>query len=178
MNDRSSRSHALLQVRVRRANGSVGKLVLVDLAGGSRRLRTGSARAGRKRKGKDCARASRSTRVCWPLGNVVAALASNEEGQRHEIRSTRRFADSKAHFVSDSRLLKDSLGGTASTWVVACVSPRTDDAEETVNTLRYASRARSIANTAVRHNVAETPEQLLIAALTSRKRGIASAVVW
>jgi hypothetical protein len=55
--------------------------------------------------------------------------------------------------------------GTASTWVVACVSPRTDDAEETVNTLRYASRARSIANTAVRHNVGETPEQLLIAAL-------------
>ena len=63
------------------------------------------------------------------------------------------------------RLLKDSLGGTASTWVVACVSPSKDDAEETVNTLRYASRARSIANTAVRHNIAETPEQLLIAAL-------------
>ena len=62
-------------------------------------------------------------------------------------------------------MLKDSLGGTASTWVVACVSPRTDDAEETVNTLRYASRARSIANTAIRHNVGETPEQLLIAAL-------------
>ena len=41
-------------------------------------------------------------------------------------------------------LLKDSLGGTASTWVVACVSPRTDDAEETVNTLRFAQRAKSV----------------------------------
>ena len=88
----------------------------------------------------------------------MAALASNEEGKNS--RKHAPFRDSKL-----TRLLKDSLGGTASTWVVACVSPRTDDAEETVNTLRYASRARSIANTAVRHNVGETPEQLLIAAL-------------
>ena len=88
----------------------------------------------------------------------MAALASNEEGKNS--RKHAPFRDSKL-----TRLLKDSLGGTASTWVVACVSPRTDDAEETVNTLRYASRARSIANTAIRHNVGETPEQLLIAAL-------------
>ena len=151
MNDRSSRSHALLQVRVRRANGSVGKLVLVDLAGSERAART-QAQGQRLREGIEI------NKGLLALGNVVAALASNEE-----VKGTRKhapFRDSKL-----TRLLKDSLGGTASTWVVACVSPRTDDAEETVNTLRYASRARSIANTAVRHNIAETPEQLLIAAL-------------
>ena len=151
MNDRSSRSHALLQVRVRRANGSVGKLVLVDLAGSERAART-QAQGQRLREGIEI------NKGLLALGNVVAALASNEE-----VKGTRKhapFRDSKL-----TRLLKDSLGGTASTWVVACVSPRTDDAEETVNTLRYASRARSIANTAVRHNIAETPERLLIAAL-------------
>ena len=151
MNDRSSRSHALLQVRVRRANGSVGKLVLVDLAGSERAART-QAQGQRLREGIEI------NKGLLALGNVVAALASNEEGKG--TRKHAPFRDSKL-----TRLLKDSLGGTASTWVVACVSPSKDDAEETVNTLRYASRARSIANTAVRHNIAETPEQLLIAAL-------------
>ena len=151
MNDRSSRSHALLQVRVRREGGAVGKLVLVDLAGSERAART-RAQGARLREGIEI------NKGLLALGNVVAALAANEE--RKAPRRHAPFRDSKL-----TRLLKDSLGGTASMWVVACVSPRTVDAEETVNTLRYASRARAIANTAVRHCAAETPEQLLIAAL-------------
>ena len=151
MNDRSSRSHALLQVRVRREGGAVGKLVLVDLAGSERAART-QAQGARLREGIEI------NKGLLALGNVVAALAANEE-RKGPLRHA-PFRNSKL-----TRLLKDSLGGTASTWVVACVSPRTVDAEETVNTLRYASRARAIANTAVRHCAAETPEQLLIAAL-------------
>ena len=119
--------------------------------------RAGSERAARTQaQGQRLREGIEINKGLLALGNVVAALASNEEGKKAHA----PFRDSKL-----TRLLKDSLGGTASTWVVACVSPRTDDAEETVNTLRYASRARSIANTAVRHNIAETPEQLLIAAL-------------
>ena len=99
MNDRSSRSHALLQVRVRRANGSVGKLVLVDLAGSERATRT-QAQGQRLREGIEI------NKGLLALGNVVAALASNEEGKNS--RKHAPFRDSKL-----TRLLKDSLGGTA-----------------------------------------------------------------
>jgi len=45
-----------------------------------------------------------------------------------------------------TRLLQDSLGGNARTVMIACVSPCEIDADETVNTLRYAARARQIKN--------------------------------
>lgn len=59
-----------------------------------------------------------------------------------------------------TRLLQDSLGGNSRTIMVACVSPADFNAEETINTLRYATSARNIKNTATR-NVVETvsPEE-------------------
>lgn len=44
------------------------------------------------------------------------------------------------------RLLQDSLGGNAQTLMIACVSPCAADFDETLNTLKYASRARQIQN--------------------------------
>ena len=41
-----------------------------------------------------------------------------------------------------TRFLQDSLGGNAQTVMIACVSPAELDAEETIGTLRYATRAR------------------------------------
>jgi hypothetical protein len=46
-----------------------------------------------------------------------------------------------------TRLLQDSLGGNANTCMVACVSPAESNYDETLNTLKYASRAREIENT-------------------------------
>ncbi len=43
-----------------------------------------------------------------------------------------------------TRLLKDSLGGSARTLMIACVSVSGLAQEETLNTLKYASRARNI----------------------------------
>lgn len=43
-------------------------------------------------------------------------------------------------------LLQDSLGGTSETLMIACISPAMCNLEQTVNTLRYASRARKIQN--------------------------------
>ena len=40
----------------------------------------------------------------------------------------------------------DSLGGNSNTVMVACVSPADSNLEETLNTLRYADRARQIKN--------------------------------
>ena len=43
-----------------------------------------------------------------------------------------------------TRLLKDSLGGNIMTVMIACVSPAAISYDETVNTLKYAMRARKI----------------------------------
>ena len=40
----------------------------------------------------------------------------------------------------------DSLGGNSHTLMIACVSPADSNIEETINTLRYADRARKIKN--------------------------------
>lgn len=48
-----------------------------------------------------------------------------------------------------TRLLQDSLGGNAHTLMIACVSPTEWNIGETVNTLKYANRARNIKNRAV-----------------------------
>ena len=45
-----------------------------------------------------------------------------------------------------TRLLQDSLGGNSQTLMVACVSPADRDFMETLNTLKYANRAKNIKN--------------------------------
>lgn len=45
-----------------------------------------------------------------------------------------------------TRLLQDSLGGNTKTLMVSCISPADYNYEETLSTLRYASRAKNIAN--------------------------------
>ncbi|EJK72698.1 hypothetical protein THAOC_05744, partial [Thalassiosira oceanica] len=55
-----------------------------------------------------------------------------------------------------TRLLQDSLGGNSRTVMIACVSPATANAEESVNTLRYAERTRNIKNLAVRNVVSSS----------------------
>ena len=43
-------------------------------------------------------------------------------------------------------MLQDSLGGNSRTVMIACVSPADINTEESLNTLRYADRARQIRN--------------------------------
>lgn len=45
-----------------------------------------------------------------------------------------------------SLFFTDSLGGNSNTMMIACVSPADSNFEETLNTLRYADRARQIKN--------------------------------
>jgi len=45
-----------------------------------------------------------------------------------------------------TRILQDSLGGNSRTSMIACCSPAETSYEETLNTLKYASRARNIKN--------------------------------
>lgn len=70
------------------------------------------------------------------LGNVISALGDSEKIGCHVP-----YRDSKL-----TRLLQDSLGGNSRTLMIACVSPSDKDFMETLNTLRYANRARNIKN--------------------------------
>uniref|UniRef100_A0A8B9JVK3 Kinesin-like protein KIF21A n=1 Tax=Astyanax mexicanus TaxID=7994 RepID=A0A8B9JVK3_ASTMX len=157
MNVQSSRSHAiftihLCQVRVcasdnnnetdnRLANGSsemnefetlTAKFHFVDLAGSERLKRTG-ATGDRAKEGIsiNCG--------LLALGNVISALGDKSKRSTHVP-----YRDSKL-----TRLLQDSLGGNSQTMMIACISPSDRDFMETLNTLKYANRARNIKNKVV-----------------------------
>lgn len=77
------------------------------------------------------------------LGNVISALGDPSRAKSHTATHI-PYRDSKL-----TRLLQDSLGGNAHTLMIACVSPAEWNAGETINTLKYANRARNIKNRAV-----------------------------
>ncbi|KAJ8460416.1 hypothetical protein OPV22_033342 [Ensete ventricosum] len=149
MNNQSSRSHAIFTITLEQMHklgpvttGSVqiddmnedylcAKLHLVDLAGSERAKRTGS-------DGLRFKEGVHINKGLLALGNVISALG--DEKKRKEG-SHVPYRDSKL-----TRLLQDSLGGNSRTVMIACISPADINAEETLNTLKYANRARNIQN--------------------------------
>lgn len=118
------------------------KLTLVDLAGSERIKRTG-AEGERMKEGINI------NKGLFVLGQVISTLS--EIGQQQSSSNLHiPYRDSKL-----TRLLQDSLGGNSKTVMLACVSPADSNIEESINTLRYAERARNIKNAAVR-NVTST----------------------
>uniref|UniRef100_A0A8C3KYU6 Kinesin family member 4A n=1 Tax=Chrysolophus pictus TaxID=9089 RepID=A0A8C3KYU6_CHRPC len=135
MNSQSSRSHAIFTICIDQKkkndkNSSFhSKLHLVDLAGSERQKKT-KAEGDRLKEGININRGL----LC--LGNVISAL-----GEENKKGGFVPYRDSKL-----TRLLQDSLGGNSHTLMIACVSPADSNLEETLNTLRYADRARKIKN--------------------------------
>lgn len=151
MNAQSSRSHAIFTLHITQqrvvklsddevaTNGVQGqsfeyemltaKFNFVDLAGSERLKRTG-ATGDRAKEGIsiNCG--------LLALGNVISALGDKAKRGSHVP-----YRDSKL-----TRLLQDSLGGNSRTLMIACVSPSDRDFMETLNTLKYANRARNIKN--------------------------------
>jgi len=144
MNEQSSRSHSCFTIKIERKTttnliGGVtreqickAKLNLVDLAGSERATKTGATGATLKE-------GIGINSSLMALGNVINALA--EGGKRHIP-----YRDSKL-----TRLLQESLGGNSATVMIAAVSPADYNYDETVSTLKYANRAKSIANNVVRN---------------------------
>ncbi|XP_065410387.1 kinesin-like protein KIF21A isoform X13 [Chrysemys picta bellii] len=155
MNVQSSRSHAIFTIHVCQTrvcsaidtdNVTDNKIIsessqtnefetltakfhFVDLAGSERLKRTG-ATGERAKEGIsiNCG--------LLALGNVISALGDRSKKSTHVP-----YRDSKL-----TRLLQDSLGGNSQTVMIACVSPSDRDFMETLNTLKYANRARNIKN--------------------------------
>lgn len=102
------------------------KLHFVDLAGSERLKNTGAS--GERAKEGISINAGLAS-----LGKVISQLSSRHPGSHVSYR------DSKL-----TRLLQDSLGGNAITYMIACVTPAEFHLSETLNTVQYAQRARAI----------------------------------
>ncbi|XP_023217918.1 chromosome-associated kinesin KIF4-like [Centruroides sculpturatus] len=131
MNFNSSRSHAIFTITLEQCNNDTDDIIyakfhFVDLAGSERAKKTG-AQGERLKEGINI------NRGLLALGNVISSLCNES--------SHIPYRDSKL-----TRLLQDSLGGNSHTIMIACVSPADFNLDETVNTLRYADRARKIKN--------------------------------
>ncbi|XP_059927516.1 kinesin-like protein KIF13B isoform X3 [Gadus macrocephalus] len=154
MNEESSRSHAvfniilthtLIDLHSGTSGEKVSKLSLVDLAGSERAAKTGAG-------GDRLKEGSNINKSLTTLGLVISALA--EQGAGKNKTKFVPYRDSVLTW-----LLKDSLGGNSRTAMVATVSPSADNYDETLSTLRYADRAKSIVNHAV---VNEDPNARII----------------
>lgn len=131
----SSRSHAICAIqlavkdKIKNTTEEVlcGKLSLVDLAGSERGTVT-------ENRGIRLLEGARINTSLLALANCINAL-----GDKAKKGSFVPFRDSKL-----TRMLKDSLGGNSKTVMIATVSPASTQNEETINTLKYANRAKNI----------------------------------
>lgn len=148
MNATSSRSHAVFTVKVQNLEGKPpendskderkalnAKINLVDLAGSERQSKTGAEGATLK---EGCA----INQSLSALGMVIKEL-SEAVGKKG---ATIPFRASKLTF-----LLKNSLSGNSKTYMIAAISPSSDNVEETVSTLRFASSVKMIKTVAVQN---------------------------
>ncbi|XP_020013140.2 kinesin-like protein KIF22 [Castor canadensis] len=132
LNQRSSRSHAVLLVKVDQRERlspfrqREGKLYLIDLAGSEDNRRTGNQGLRLKESGA-------INTSLFVLGKVVDAL--NQGLPRVPYR------DSKL-----TRLLQDSLGGSAHSILIANIAPERRFYLDTVSALNFAARSKEVIN--------------------------------
>jgi hypothetical protein len=148
MNQASSRSHCVVMLRLPRTGA---KLCLVDLAGSERAGRTNA-------QGTALAEGAAINKSLSALAGVVSALAGvgggggggdDGEAQAPQPQPQQQQGQQQQQHVPyrDSkltRLLQDSLGGSARTVLLVCCSPARRDGGETLSSLRFASRARGV----------------------------------
>lgn len=160
MNDRSSRSHAILKIILEKKivfndeenSPSIDNLVvkttsvlnLVDLAGSESIRHTGASGMQKKEGGM-------INQSLLTLSKVLMSLGQKNPGHVN-------YRDSKL-----TRILKPSLSGNARMAVICCVSPSSKYVEETRSTLQFATRAKLVKTNAVRHEEVEDAD--LIATL-------------
>ncbi|KDP33665.1 hypothetical protein JCGZ_07236 [Jatropha curcas] len=132
-NEESSRSHAILQLAIKRSvDGSetkparlVGKLSFIDLAGSERGADTTDNDKQTRMEGAEINKSLLALKEC------IRALDSD---QGHIP-----FRGSKL-----TEVLRDSFVGDSRTVMISCISPSSGSCEHTLNTLRYADRVKSL----------------------------------
>ncbi|KAL4067646.1 P-loop containing nucleoside triphosphate hydrolase protein [Scleroderma citrinum] len=134
MNAESSRSHSIFLITIQQRNTETGaqksgNLYLVDLAGSEKVGKTGAS-------GQTLEEAKKINKSLSALGMVINALTDPKT--KHIP-----YRDSKL-----TRILQESLGGNSRTTLIINCSPSAYNEAETLSTLRFGIRAKSIKNTA------------------------------
>ncbi|KAG0145426.1 hypothetical protein CROQUDRAFT_658744 [Cronartium quercuum f. sp. fusiforme G11] len=134
MNAESSRSHSIFVITIQQRHLETGtqksgNLFLVDLAGSEKVGKTGAS-------GQTLEEAKKINKSLSALGMVINALT---DGKSAHI----PYRDSKL-----TRILQESLGGNSRTTLVINCSPSSYNEAETLSTLRFGMRAKSIKNKA------------------------------
>ncbi|ORZ37533.1 P-loop containing nucleoside triphosphate hydrolase protein [Catenaria anguillulae PL171] len=129
-NSDSSRSHAILQIALKRAarTGKLrpfGKFSFIDLAGSERGADRGEADAKTRMEGSEINKSLLALKEC------IRALDQN--GKHTPFRQSKL-----------TQVLKDSFIGNSRTCMIATVSPNMSNSEHTLNTLRYADRVKEL----------------------------------
>ncbi|XP_034547184.1 uncharacterized protein LOC117818427 isoform X2 [Notolabrus celidotus] len=126
VNPHSSRSHALLQLRLRDPNQQVaGRIWFVDLAGSERASDTKEPDRQSRMEGAEINQSLLALKEC---------IRSLDQEQLHTP-----FRQSKL-----TQVLKDSFVGDSMTCMIANISPGHFATEHTLNTLRYADRVKEL----------------------------------
>ncbi|KAG2213196.1 hypothetical protein INT47_011345 [Mucor saturninus] len=134
MNAESSRSHSIVVITITQKNldtgaAKSGKLYLVDLAGSEKVGKTGAS-------GQTLEEAKKINKSLTALGMVINSLT---DGKSSHI----PYRDSKL-----TRILQESLGGNSRTTLIINCSPSSYNEAESISTLRFGMRAKSIKNKA------------------------------
>ncbi|KAA1471145.1 kinesin heavy chain [Dentipellis sp. KUC8613] len=145
MNAESSRSHSIFLITISQRNTETGaqktgNLYLVDLAGSEKVGKTGAS-------GQTLEEAKKINKSLSALGMVINALTDSKA--KHIP-----YRDSKL-----TRILQESLGGNSRTTLIINCSPASYNESETLSTLRFGIRAKSIKNSA-RVNAELSPLEL------------------
>jgi kinesin family protein 5 len=154
MNEGSSRSHSVFTITINQRNlvnatQKAGKLVLVDLAGSEMVKKTSAS-------GQQLEEAKTINKSLSALGQVINALTDAKIGHIP-------YRDSKL-----TRVLQDSLGGNSKTVLIIAISPSVYNGMETLSTIRFGSRAKSITNK-VTVNATRSVEELETLLLRAEK---------
>merc|ERR1719197_1733723 len=132
MNSESSRSHSLFMIRIVSVNREThdqlqGKILMCDLAG-SERLKKSEVTGDMQKE------AIEINKSLTALGDVIEALTKGGKTQvpyrNHQL----------------TQVMQDSLGGTAKTLMFVNCSPAESNVDETMMSLKYATRAKTITN--------------------------------
>jgi kinesin family protein 3/17 len=122
--------HSTVNVETAAKSVTIGKLNLVDLAG-SERVKDSDV------QGQQLEEAMKINLSLSAFGKVILALTS--PGQQHIP-----YRDSKL-----TRILQDSLGGNCKTTLITTITPVSLHYSETINSLKFANRAKSVKNYAM-----------------------------
>eukprot|EP01063_Lacrimia_lanifica_P011896 TRINITY_DN18562_c0_g1_i1.p1 TRINITY_DN18562_c0_g1~~TRINITY_DN18562_c0_g1_i1.p1 ORF type:complete len:1418 (+),score=391.76 TRINITY_DN18562_c0_g1_i1:95-4348(+) len=143
MNERSSRSHAVLCLTITKSEWNketgdstdfVSKVNLVDLAGSERTAKAGT-------EGDRFKEGININKSLSALGMVIKKLADLNDPSVVSDGNYVPYRDSTLTW-----LLKDNLGGNSRTVMLATLSPCRLNFDETFTTLRYAERVKMIRN--------------------------------